>query len=85
MASKKIFIRSLVGWWTGTGWSRTIDEAQAQATMLEARTKAWKMRLAGERVRVFELARKEVPLDDKQVLLGDDSVRTRDSRLPKPG
>lgn len=74
---KLIFIRSLVGWWTGTGWSRTIGTAQKQLTMFEARCKTGRMKEDGERVRIYELPRREVPLNDKQVLLGDDAVQVR--------
>ncbi len=76
-----IFIRSMVGWWTGTGWSRTIETAQEQPTEYEAKIKAHRMRKDGHRVRIHNLASREVPLNDKGVLLGDDSVKTK-ARLP---
>ena len=71
-----LFIRSLVGWWTGTGWSRLVANAQNQLTEYEAKTKQADMRrLDGHRCRIYALHRREVPLNDKQILLGDDSVR----------
>ena len=72
-----IFIRSLEGWWTGQGWSRTVGTAQEQLTMFEAKQTAHRMKLDGHRVRIYELKERKVPDSDKGVLLGDDSVSIR--------
>ncbi len=47
--------------------------------MFEAMCKTERMRGDGERVRIYELPRREVPLDDKQLLLGDDAVQVREA------
>lgn len=81
---KYLFIRSFVGFWTGTGWNRDPRFAQHQPTVFEAKNKMKAMREEdppgpGARSRMFGLERRELPLNDKQLLLGDDSVRV--SRL----